>query len=82
MSIYLDKIVALFALPLGWVLLAGVVALGLLAAQRRRAAGVVIKMSTLSWACARNSISANARRLPPSAVMIIMVSMTYQREPA
>ena len=39
MSIYLGKIVALFALPLGWVLLAGVVALGLLAAKRRRAAG-------------------------------------------
>lgn len=37
MSIYLGKIVALFVLPLGWVLLAGVVALGLLAAKRRRA---------------------------------------------
>ena len=42
MSVYLGKIVALFVLPLGWVFLAGVAALGLLAAKRRRAAGVVI----------------------------------------
>ena len=53
MSIYLDKIVALFALPLGWVLLAGVVAGGLLAAKRRRAAGVVIALQwVVLWVCA------------------------------
>lgn len=53
MSIYLGKIVALFALPLGWVLLASVVALGLLAAQRRRAAGVVIALQwVVLWVCA------------------------------
>ena len=46
MSIYVGKIVAYFALPLGWVLLAGMVALGLLAAHRQRAAGVVI---ALQW---------------------------------
>lgn len=53
MSIYQGKLVALLALPLGWVLLAGLVALGLLATNRRRAAGVVIALQLLLlWVCA------------------------------
>ena len=53
MSVYLGKIVALLVLPVGWVLLAGVVALGLLAAQRRRVAGVVIALQwVVLWVCA------------------------------
>ena len=57
MSIYLGKIVALFALPLGWVLLAGVVALGLLAAKRRR--------PTMPWWVLNPWMSSTFCRMPP-----------------
>jgi uncharacterized SAM-binding protein YcdF (DUF218 family) len=53
MSIYLTKVLALFALPLGWAVLLGLAALLLMAFGRRRAAGWLIGLQLgLLWACA------------------------------
>ena len=52
MSLYPTKILALFVLPLGWVLLLGLAALLLLVMGRRRAAGwVLVVQLGLFWVC-------------------------------
>jgi uncharacterized SAM-binding protein YcdF (DUF218 family) len=53
MSLYLTKIIALFALPLGWVVLLGLAALLGLSMGRKRLAGWLIALQlVLLWFCA------------------------------